>query len=158
MGGVNMERIASFNVDHRYIMPGVYISRIDGDITTYDLRTRKPNTGELMTNSEMHSTEHLFATFVRNSEIGSQIIYFGPMGCQTGYYLLVRNADNAKVVETIKKVLIDIINYTGDMPGKSEIECGNYRNLDIEVSKRDCTKYYEAIKNITEKDLEYPTK
>jgi len=148
-----MERIASFDVDHRFIVPGVYISRIDGDITTYDLRTRKPNTGELMTNSEMHSTEHLFATFIRNSEIKDQVIYFGPMGCQTGYYLLIRNADNKKVIEIIKKTLLDIINYNGPMPGKSEMECGNYRNLDIETSKRDCQSYYEAIKDITEEDL-----
>jgi len=151
-----MERIASFNVDHRYIIPGVYISRIDGDITTYDIRTRKPNTGELMTNAEMHSTEHLFATFIRNSEIANQVIYFGPMGCQTGYYLLIKNADNKEVIEIIKKTLIDIINYAGEMPGKSEIECGNYKNLDVEVAKQDCKKYYEKIKNIEEKDLKYP--
>ena len=152
-----MERIASFNVDHRYIVPGVYISRIDGDITTYDLRTRKPNTGELMTNSEMHSTEHLFATFIRNSEIANQVVYFGPMGCQTGYYLLIRNAENKKMIEIIKQILVDIINYTGEMPGKSERECGNYRNLDVEASKCDCKKYYEAIKNVREADLKYPT-
>jgi len=101
-----------------------------------------------MTNAEMHSTEHLFATFIRNSEIGSQVIYFGPMGCQTGYYLLIRNADNKKVVEVIKKVLVDIINYEGEIPGKSEIECGNYKNLDVEVSKQDCKKYYEAMKKL----------
>ncbi|MDR0880581.1 MAG: S-ribosylhomocysteine lyase [Clostridioides sp.] len=151
-----MQKIASFEVDHRYINPGVYISRIDGDITTYDLRTRKPNTGDLMTNEAMHSTEHLFATLIRNSKIKDQVIYFGPMGCQTGYYLLVRGADDAQVVEEIKKTLIAIANYEGEMPGKSEIECGNYINLDVDLAKEDVKRYYEEIKDITVEDLKYP--
>lgn len=151
-----MQRIASFGVDHRTIVPGVYISRIDGDVTTYDLRTRKPNTGDLMTHAQMHSTEHLFATFVRNSEIQEQVIYFGPMGCQTGYYLLVRNANHAQVLKVLKQILGDILQYEGPMPGQSEIECGNYRNLDVQVAKEDCRRYYEAIQDMTEKDLQYP--
>ena len=151
-----MEKIASFVVDHRYIDPGVYISRIDGDITTYDLRTRKPNTNDLMSNSEMHSAEHLFATFVRNSELKDDVIYFGPMGCQTGYYLLVRNANHAKVINLIKKVIEDIISYQGEMPGMSEIECGNYANLNVDLAKEDLRNYYDKIKDITEEDLKYP--
>jgi len=149
------EKIASFTVDHRKITPGVYISRIDGGVTTYDLRTRKPNTDRLMSNSAMHSVEHLFATFIRNSEMGKQVIYFGPMGCQTGFYLLVSNADNKAVIEVIKQTLIDIINYGGEMPGNSEIECGNYRNLSVELAKEECRRYYSAIKDIDEKDLVY---
>ena len=98
-----MEKIASFTVDHRYINEGIYISRIDGDITTYDLRMRKPNTGDLMENSAIHSFEHMFATFVRNSDIKDDIIYAGPMGCQTGFYLLVRDADDEKVIDLVKK-------------------------------------------------------
>ena len=151
-----MEKIASFVVDHRYIDPGVYISRIDGDITTYDLRTRKPNTNDLMSNSVMHSAEHLFATFVRNSELKDDVIYFGPMGCQTGYYLLVRNANHAKVINLIKKVIEDIISYQGEMPGMSEIECGNYANLNVGLAKEDLRNYYDIIKDITEEDLKYP--
>ena len=150
-----MEKIASFNVDHRKITPGVYISRIDGDVTTYDLRTRKPNTGEVMSNSVMHSVEHLFATMVRSSEIGGKIIYFGPMGCQTGFYLLTRQVDQAKVIAVIKQTLCSIIKYDGDMPGNSELECGNYKNLDIACSKSECAAYYEIIKNIDVKDLIY---
>ena len=151
-----MERIASFNVDHRYIVPGVYISRIDGDVTTYDLRTRKPNAGNFMTNIQMHSVEHLFATFIRNSEIKENVIYFGPMGCQTGFYLLIRNAINGQVVEIIKKVLEDIISYNGEIPGNSEIECGNYINLNMKCAKEECKRYYNEIKDIKEKDLNYP--
>jgi S-ribosylhomocysteine lyase len=153
MEGEILKKIASFEVDHRYIEPGVYISRVDGDITTYDLRTRKPNIGDLMSNVSMHSTEHLFATLIRNSDIKEDVIYFGPMGCQTGYYLLVRNAEHEKVLEEIKKVLQDIIDFDGDMPGKSEIECGNYKSLDVEVAREDVRKYYEKIKNITVKDI-----
>lgn len=150
-----MQKIASFTVDHRKIKPCVYISRIDGDITTYDMRMRKPNTGELIDNAAMHSLEHMFATLVRNSEIKDDVIYFGPMGCQTGFYLLVRNADNTKVIEIIKKTLSDISVYDGEMPGKSEIECGNYRNLDVALAKKEAAEYLEKIKDIGVSDLKY---
>lgn len=150
-----MNKIASFTVDHRFINEGVYISRIDGDITTYDMRMEKPNTGNLMDNATMHSLEHLFATFIRNSEIADDVIYFGPMGCQTGFYLLVRNADNKKVIKVIKKVLGDIVNYDGEMPGNSEIECGNYRNLDVNLAKTKASVYLDKIKDITDEDLSY---
>ncbi len=151
-----MEKIASFQVDHRLIEPGIYVSRADGDITTYDLRTRKPNTGDLMSHAQMHSTEHLFATFIRNSAIGESVIYFGPMGCQTGYYLLVRNAKHGQVLAAIKGVLEGILAYDGEMPGGSETECGNYRNLDVSTAKEDCAIYYEAIRAWSEHDLQYP--
>jgi len=151
-----MDRIASFSVDHRFIKPGIYISRVDGDITTYDLRTRKPNIGDLMSNEVMHSTEHLFATFIRNSDLKGQVLYFGPMGCQTGYYLLIRDAEHNKVIETVKQTLKDIIAYNGPMPGKSERECGNYKNLDVNIAKDDCKMYYNVIKDWKEKDLIYP--
>lgn len=150
-----MRKIASFTVDHRKIEPSVYISRIDGDITTYDMRMRKPNTGELLSNAVMHSLEHMFATLIRNSEIKSDVIYFGPMGCQTGFYLLVRNADDAQVIEVIKKTLADIVSYTGKMPGKSEVECGNYRNLDVELARSEAVDYLGKIKNIGIGDLKY---
>lgn len=150
-----MEKIASFTVDHRRIKPCVYLSRIDGDITTYDMRMRKPNTGELIDNATMHSLEHMFATLIRNSEIKDDVIYFGPMGCQTGFYLLVRNADGEKVINTIKKTLSEIATYTGEMPGMSEIECGNYRNLDLALAKAEAENYLELIKDIGIEDLVY---
>ena len=81
------ERIISFTIDHDVLVPGFYISRKDGDITTYDLRTRRPNKGDYMSNADMHSVEHMFATYIRNSEIADSVIYFGLMGCQTGFYL-----------------------------------------------------------------------
>ncbi|MEE1049023.1 MAG: S-ribosylhomocysteine lyase [Clostridia bacterium] len=150
-----MERIASFSVDHTKLDEGIYISRIDGDITTYDLRMRKPNTGDLISVSAMHSMEHMFATVVRNSEMSDKVIYFGPMGCQTGFYLLMRTKDHGAVVELIKKVLRDIIVYDGEMPGCSEIECGNYRSLSMEAAKSEAEMYIEKIKDWSDKMLEY---
>ena len=111
-----MERIASFTVNHDKITEGIYISRIDGDITTYDMRMRKPNMGDYIDNLTIHSLEHMFATYVRNSEIGNKVIYFGPMGCQTGFYLLVRNETDEKVLEIVKDVFTKIINLGGVTP------------------------------------------
>ena len=140
-----MKKIASFTVDHTVLETGIYVSRIDGDITTYDLRTRKPNSGDVMDHSTMHTLEHMFATYVRNSEIADDVIYFGPMGCQTGFYLLIRNADNRKVLEVTKKVLIDITNHEGDVFGNSEIECGNYRTLDLQKAKDEARLYLDIL-------------
>ena len=142
-----MKKIASFTVDHTCLETGIYVSRIDGDITTYDLRTRKPNTDDLMDHSTMHTLEHMFATYVRNSEFADDVIYFGPMGCQTGFYLLVRNADNEKVLEVTKKVLHDTINHEGDVFGNSEIECGNYRTLDLQKAKDEAKKYLTILES-----------
>ena len=142
-----MYKITSFTVDHRKIEPGMYISRTDNDITTYDMRTRKPNCGEYMDNITMHTLEHMFATFVRNSEIANDVIYFGPMGCQTGFYLLVRNADNNRVYEITLDILRKIINYNGDVFGASETECGNYKNLNLESAQKEAKSYLEILEN-----------
>ena len=140
-----MERISSFCADHTKIAPGIYKARIDGDITTYDLRTRKPNAGDYMDHSTMHTFEHMFATFVRNSEIKDRVIYFGPMGCQTGFYLLIRDADDNETVAVIKDILKKITEYEGEVFGSSEIECGNYRSLDLEKSKTEARGYLEVM-------------
>lgn len=142
-----MKKIASFTVDHTVLETGIYVSRIDGDITTYDLRTRKPNSGDVMDHSTMHTLEHMFATYVRNSEISDDVIYFGPMGCQTGFYLLIRNADNSKVLEVTKKVLSDITNHDGDVFGNSEVECGNYRTLDLQKAKDEAKLYLDILES-----------
>lgn len=152
-----MKRIASFDVDHRYITPGIYISRIDDDITTYDLRTRKPNCGDFMTDSIMHTFEHLFATYVRNSAIGSKVIYFGPMGCATGFYLLIRDADHKETLNTVITVLENIIVHKGEVFGNSEIECGNYKTLNLESAAGEATKYLAVLKNKLDTDFKYPT-
>ena len=153
-----MERIASFEVDHRYIVPGIYLSRIDGDITTYDLRTRKPNCGDFMSDSTMHTFEHLFATYVRNSEIGSKVIYFGPMGCATGFYLLIRNADHGETLKTVISVLEQIINHKGEVFGNSEIECGNYKSLNLSAAVSEAEGYLAVLKANQNTEFKYPVK
>jgi S-ribosylhomocysteine lyase len=151
-----MERIKSFEIDHNLLEPGFYISREDGDIITYDLRTRKPNAGDYMTNLAMHSVEHMFATYVRNSAIASDVVYFGPMGCQTGFYLLVRNQKPAKVFDITKEVLAQILAYEGPVFGASAIECGNYRNLDLAAAKEECRAYLEVLNKQENMEFTYP--
>ena len=148
------KKIASFSVDHDIITEGIYVSRIDGDVTTYDLRTRVPNAGDYMDNLTMHSVEHMFATFVRSSEISDRVIYFGPMGCQTGFYLLVRNAENREVLSVVKSTLEKIVSYDGEMFGAKREECGNYKNLDLSAAKRECERYLAAL-NAKENDFTY---
>lgn len=142
-----MQKIASFTVDHNLLDPGIYVSRRDGDITTYDLRTRKPNCGDYMDNLTMHSVEHLFATFVRNSEIKDSVIYFGPMGCQTGFYLLTKGVPDERVLEVTMEILEKIVSYDGGMPGNSAVECGNYRNLNVDAARLECARYLDVLKN-----------
>lgn len=149
-----MKRITSFNVDHDLLKEGIYVSRIDGDITTYDLRTRIPNNGDFMDTTTAHTVEHMFATFVRNSEISDNVIYFGPMGCRTGFYLLVRDADNAKILEITKKILADIVAYEGEVFGNTRKECGNYLDLDLAKAKEECARYLKVL-NENEQTFEY---
>ena len=140
-----MERIASFTVDHDKIMPGMYISRIDGDITTFDLRTRRPNMGSYMSTRTMHSVEHMLATYMRNGEIGDKVIYFGPMGCQTGFYLLTRDVAPERVRKALLTALRSVLTHTGPMFGNTRKECGNYENLSVEDAKNECATYIIAL-------------
>lgn len=149
-----INKIASFTVDHDLLTEGIYISRIDGDVTTYDLRTRVPNSDCYMDNLTMHSVEHMFATYIRSSRIGERVIYFGPMGCQTGFYLLVRNADNAEVLSVVIETLEKIINHDGEMFGAVRRECGNYKNLDLAAAKTECKRYFDILLS-KENDFEY---
>ena len=128
-----MDRIASFQVDHTKLQPGMYLSRRDGDITTFDLRFKKPNTGDLLSHAEMHSVEHVAATLFRNSAAKDAVIYFGPMGCQTGFYFLFdsRQLTDSQAVDLVKEVFAAGAAWEGPMPGKSAAECGNYINLDV---------------------------
>ena len=150
-----MERITSFCVDHDFITEGIYVSRIDGDITTYDLRTRKPNANDYMDHITMHSLEHMFATYIRNSDIGAKVIYFGPMGCRTGFYLLVRDLDNETVLKEVKKALMKVIDHDSEMFGASRKECGNYRELSLDAAKAECKRYLAAL-NSREQTFVYP--
>ena len=151
----NIKRITSFCVDHDKIKKGIYVSRIDEDITTYDLRTRIPNADDYMDSVTMHSMEHMFATYIRNSDIGSSVIYFGPMGCRTGFYLLVRDLDRETVLSEIKKALGAVISHKGDIFGGTRKECGNYRELSIDSAKAEAAAYLEVLNN-SDNTFEYP--
>ena len=152
-----MERIASFTVDHTTLLPGLYLSRRDGDIITFDLRFKKPNTGDLLSNSEMHSAEHLIATLLRNSAEKDAVIYFGPMGCQTGFYFLFDNRllSCEGAIDLLKEVFAAAADFQGEMPGKSPAECGNYINLDVEAGRRVCRFYADLIRDWTVEKLAY---
>ena len=152
-----MERIASFTVDHTTLLPGLYLSRRDGDIITFDLRFKKPNTGDLLSNSEMHSAEHLIATLLRNSAEKDAVIYFGPMGCQTGFYFLFDNRllSCEGAIDLLKEVFAAAADFEGEMPGKSPAECGNYINLDVETGQRVCRFYADLIRDWTVEKLAY---
>ena len=141
-----MKTISSFTVNHDKIVPGMYISRIDGDITTFDLRTRKPTNGNYMDNLTMHSVEHMFATVIRNSPVGEHVVYFGPMGCQTGFYLLTSNLKTEGVYQAVLQTLEQIAYHETQMYGQSQKECGNYKNLDLNAAKIECAALLDILK------------
>ena len=151
----NMERIESFNVDHTKLMRGMYISRIDGDVVTYDIRTRRPNVEEVMETGAIHTVEHLFATFVRNSALKDNIIYFGPMGCRTGFYFLTTGITHSDALKLTQDALKFIADFEGDVPGVSAIECGNYRDHDLAGAKKEAADQVEVLKSWTTADMIY---
>ena len=126
-----MEKIASFTVNHDRLEKGMYVSRKDGDVITYDIRMKKPNGGDYLGNGELHTFEHLFATYARNSEYGGQVIYVGPMGCRTGFYFLTRGLTDAEVLDCIRKSFRFMTDFEGEIPGAHVEECGNYLDQDL---------------------------
>lgn len=153
-----MDKIKSFTVDHDLLKPGIYISREDHGTVTYDLRTRYPNCGYYMSNITMHSVEHMLATFLRNDPvIGDKVIYFGPMGCRTGFYLIVcASVPSADVLLSLKQALRNTINYRGQCFGQSQKECGNYRELDLQMAQLECKGYLTTLESIPEITFRYP--
>ena len=147
-------------MDHNVLVPGLYLSRRDGSVVTFDLRFKKPNTGDLLSNSQMHSVEHLVATFLRNSAGKDAVVYFGPMGCQTGFYFLFDGdkLTNGQAIALLQAVFAQAAVYDGPMPGCSAAECGNYRNLSVEEGRACCAWYSRLIDRWTEEKLTYPAK
>ena len=151
-----MKTIESFLVDHTVLRAGIYLSRVDGDAVTYDLRLKRPNVEKVLDNAPIHTIEHLFATYVRNSKYSDSIIYFGPMGCRTGFYFIVRdNMSHETVVSLVKEAFDFIAAYDGEIPGVSAKECGNYLDHDLEGAKREAAIYADAIKSLTAADIYY---
>jgi S-ribosylhomocysteine lyase len=131
-----MKRIASFSVNHDLLQKGMYLSRTDGDVVTYDIRMKKPNVGDYLPYGAIHTFEHLFATYARNSRWADQVVYVGPMGCRTGFYLLLRDAVGREdAIELVKEVFSYIAQFEGDIPGSKRQECGNYKEHDLGGAK-----------------------
>ena len=150
-----MKRIASFEVDHNTLTEGVYLSRKDGDVTTWDIRFVKPNTPPFLEMPAVHTIEHLFATYVRNSAFSDNIIYFGPMGCRTGFYFLTRDMADADVLALIKDTLAFIAAFEGEIPGVSAVECGNWKEHDLATARRYASEMAAKLQPKTAADMRY---
>lgn len=158
-----MEKITSFTIDHIKLVPGIYVSRKDPigaeTITTFDIRVTSPNDEPVMNTAEIHTIEHLAATFLRNhKEYGSKTIYFGPMGCRTGFYLLLAgDLESADIVPLMKEMFTFIAGYEGEVPGASAKDCGNYLDMNLPMARYIAGHFLtDVIENITEKQLIYP--
>ena len=151
-----MKKIASFTVNHDTLEKGMYISRIDGDVVTYDIRMKKPNAGDYLTASSAHTIEHLFATYARNGEYADKILYVGPMGCRTGFYLLVRDTlAHRQAIELVRQSMAFVRDFTGEIPGNTRIECGNYLDHDLDGAKKVATDMCKVLETWSEIDLQY---
>ena len=151
-----MKTIASFTVDHDKLEKGMYVSRVDGDVITYDIRMKKPNQGDYLSVGAMHSFEHLFATCARNSALGDQVLYVGPMGCRTGFYLLLRDTvSRAAALELVQDCFRFIAGFEGVIPGSQRKECGNYRELQLESAKAECERYLDILLSCGDIDFLY---
>lgn len=152
-----MKTIKSFTINHDALKRGLYLSRVDGDVVTYDIRTRIPNAGDYMTNAAMHTVEHLFATFVRNGEYKDEVIYFGPMGCRTGFYLLLRDTVSKEdALQLTKDAFAFIASFEGKIPGCEKRECGNYLEHDLAAAKKEAQAMQEVLADWTLADFVYP--
>lgn len=158
-----METIASFTIDHMALLPGIYVSRQDslgqGIVTTFDIRMTRPNFEPVMNTAEVHAIEHLGATFLRNHPVyGSQVIYFGPMGCRTGFYLLMAGQLTSKeIAPLVAEMMAFIRDYEGEIPGASAKECGNYLDMNLGMAQYYAKRFLdEVIDHLSEERLQYP--
>lgn len=157
-----MEKIASFTIDHLLLQPGIYVSRVDAigaeTVTTFDLRMTSPNEEPVMNTAEMHTIEHLAATFLRNhTDWKDRTIYFGPMGCRTGFYLLLAGKLTSRDILPLMQDMFRFIrDFEGEVPGASAKDCGNYLDMNLPMAKYLAEKYYTLLTNITDDRLIYP--
>ncbi|MCQ2409262.1 MAG: S-ribosylhomocysteine lyase [Clostridia bacterium] len=140
-----MEKITSFTINHNELKKGIYLSRVDRNVYTYDLRFKEPNKGDYVSISAMHTIEHLFATVVRNSRIKDNVVYFGPMGCRTGFYLLLFDIKEDEVKDIVIECLEKCLELN-EIPGSKKIECGNYKSHNLRRAKEEISKYLSVIK------------
>lgn len=152
-----MKTIASFTINHDLLDVGMYTSRVDGDVVTYDVRMKKPNAGEYLEDSGLHTFEHLFATFARNSEYSDSVVYVGPMGCRTGFYFLVRDSISPeKAINIVYDAFCFIADFDGTIPGSERKECGNYVAHDLVAAKKYAKDMLPILRDWTVEKLVYP--
>lgn len=157
-----MKKIASFTVNHLDLLPGIYVSRIDhikeNPITTYDLRMKAPNKEPVLQTAEIHTLEHLGATFLRNHpELAEDVVYFGPMGCRTGFYLILAGERSSEdIVPLITELFEFMASFTDEVPGASARDCGNYLDMNLPMARYEAKKYLDILHNLTSKNLNYP--
>lgn len=152
-----MKTIASFTVNHDTLTPGLYVSRIDGDVVTYDVRMKTPNAGDYLPTPAAHTIEHLFATYARNSGWSDRVVYVGPMGCRTGFYLLLRDSvSRAEVIRLVRDSFAFIAAFEGEIPGATRPQCGNYREHDLPGAREAAAALCETLKAWTPEQMEYP--
>ena len=152
---MELKQIASFQVDHRTLTEGMYTSRVDGDVVTYDIRMVRPNCGTYLGYGAIHSFEHLFATYVRSGPQSDKVIYTGPMGCRTGFYFLVRDMAPEEAIALVRGTMDFIAGYEGPIPGATEAECGNYREQDLEGARAAAQKMIPILRDWTVEKLQY---
>jgi S-ribosylhomocysteine lyase len=153
---MELKQIKSFQVDHTKFGVGMYISRIDGDIVTYDVRMVKPNGGTYLPVPAMHTIEHLFATYSRSSKFEKNIVYVGPMGCRTGFYLLTRGMSHKQAIQLVRDSFRYISQYDGEIPGATEVECGNYREHDLPTARESVLPLLTILEDYPVERLHYP--
>lgn len=158
-----MKKIASFTIDHERLEPGIYVSRRDttpagGVITTFDIRMTRPNREPALTPKSLHAMEHLAATFLRNhTEWKDRIVYWGPMGCCTGNYLLVQGECSSRdILPLIRETMRFVEAFEGEVPGATPRDCGNYSFMDLDQAKKDARRYLDVLDNATDVNLNYP--
>lgn len=152
-----MEKIASFTINHDLLTPGMYVSRVDGDVVTYDLRLKFPNRGDYLAQGALHTLEHLIATYARSSNLSDRVIYFGPMGCRTGFYLLLRDSvSKEEAISLTRDAFAFAAAFQGEIPGAKVIECGNYREHDLSGAQAEAEKYLEVLRDWSPEKMVYP--
>lgn len=150
-----MERIASFCVDHTRLDRGMYLSRQDGDVLTWDIRMKRPNQGDYLSTAAAHTLEHLFATYARNSVYKEAVIYVGPMGCCTGFYLLTRGLTAAQALQLTRDAFLFMSQYEGAVPGASAVECGNYQDMDLPAARQEAAAMLPVLEELTADRMHY---
>lgn len=152
----NLRRIASFSVNHDLLLPGVYVSRQDGDVISYDVRMKRPNGGDYLAQAALHTLEHLLATYLRNTAQSDNVVYVGSMGCRTGFYVLLRDVvSRAEVIELLRGAFAFAAGFSGEIPGATRPECGNYLEHDLAGAKQEAAAMVNILRDWTPDKMTY---